>query len=128
MVGLLVAGVAAAADIGAVPGQTSASIAVVRVGLQAGIEIAGLLVPGGQMTGRDSIVRMAPWTAGPEAIVMRAAASGSMVTIMDTAAVALALVLTQTVVDSAMVIVIIVVMTTPSALPPGADSLKGVFQ
>ena len=115
----------AAADIGAVPGQTSASIAVVRVGLQAGIEIVGLLVPGGQMTDRDSIVRMAPWTAGPEAIVTPAAASGPMVTIMDTAAVSLALVLTQTVVDSA---VVIVAMTTPSALPPGADSLKGVFQ
>ena len=53
---------------------------------------------------------------------MPAAASGPMVTIMDTAAVALALVLTQTVVDSA---VVIVAMTTPSALPLGADPFSG---
>ena len=119
---------AAEADIGIVSGRTGISIAAVRLGLRAGIGTVGLTAPGGQVTDRYSIMRMAPWTAGPEAIVMLAAASGPMVTIMDTAAVALALVLTQTVVDSAVVIVIIVAMTTPSALPPGADSLKGVFQ
>lgn len=126
MVGLLVADAEAAASIGAVPGQTGVSIAVVRV--QAGIGIAGLPVPGDQMTGRHSIMRKVPWTAGPEAIIIPAAASGPMVTTMAMAAVVLALVLTQTFVDSAVVIVAIAVMTIPSALLPGADQLMGLLQ
>ena len=119
--------VAAEADIGIVPGRTGISIAAARLGLRAEIGTVGLTAPGGQVTDRYSIVRMAPWTAGPEAIVIPAAASGPMVTTMAVATAVLALVLTQTVADSAVVIVIIVAMTTPSALPPSVDPLMGVF-
>ena len=119
--------VAAEADIGIVPGPTGISIAAAGLGLQAGTGIVGLTVPGGLVTDRHSIVRMAPWTAGPEAIVIPAAASGPMVTTMAVATAVLALVLTQTVVGSAAVIVIIVVTITPSAPPPGVDSSTGAF-
>ena len=119
--------VAAEADIGIVPGPTGISIAAARLGLQAGTGIVGLTVPGGLVTDRHSIVRMAPWTAGPEAIVIPAAASGPMVTTMAVATAVLALVLTQTVVGSAAVIVTIVVTITPSAPPPGVDSSMGAF-
>ena len=128
MAGLRVTGVAAVAGIGAVPGQIGASIAVARPGLQAGIGIVDLPVSSGpQRTGRHSIVRMAPWTAGPEVTVISPAASAPMVTIVVMAAVALVLVLMPTVMDSAAVIVAIVAMTTPSALHPGADLLMGAF-
>ena len=117
----------AEADIGIVPGQTGISIAAARLGLRAGIGTVGLTVPGGQVTDRYSIVRMVPWTVGPEAIVIPAAASGPMVTTMAVATAVLALVLMQTVAGSAAVIVTIAAMTTPSALPPSVDPLMGVF-
>ena len=98
------------------------------VAAEADIGIVGLTVPGGQVTDRHSIVRMVPWTAGPEAIVIPAAASGPVVTTMAVAAAALALVLTRTVVGSAAVIVVIVAMATPSALPPSVDPLMCVLQ
>ena len=119
--------VAAEADIGIIPGQTGISIAAARLGLRAGIGTVGLTVPDGQVTDRYSIVRMVPWTVGPEAIVIPAAANGPMVTTMAVATAVLALVLTQTVAGSAAVIVIIAAMTTPSALPPSVDPLMGVF-
>ena len=119
--------VAAEADIGIVPGPTGISIAAARLGLQAGTGIVGLTVPGGLVTDRHSIVRMAPWTAGPEAIVIPAAASGPMVTTMAVAAAVPALVLMQIVVGSAAVIAAIVVTITPSAPPPGVDSSMGAF-
>ena len=119
--------VAAEADIGIVPGPTGISIAAARLGLQAGTGIVGLTVPGGLVTDRHSIMRMAPWTAGPEAILIPAAASGPVVTTMAVAAAVPALVLMQTVVGSAAVIAAIVVTITPSAPHPGADSLMGAF-
>ena len=97
------------------------------VAAEADIGIVGLTVPGGQVTDRHSIVRMVPWTAGPEAIVIPAAASGPVVTTMAVAAAALALVLMQIVVGSAAVIAAIVVTITPSAPPPGVDSSMGAF-
>ena len=120
MVVLLVADVA---GIGAIPAQIGASIAAARSVLQAGIGIIGLPVSGGpQMVGRLSIVRMVPWTAGPEGIVIPAAASVPTVVTMGMATVALAPVSMLIVVDSVAVIAVTVVMTTPSALPPSADS------
>lgn len=116
---------AAAADIGAVPAQTGALITAARPGLQVEIGIAGLPVPGGQMTDRHSIVRMVPWMAGPEAIVMPTVAGVSMVMTMGTATVAPAPVLMQTVGDSAAVIATIAVTIILSALLPGADPFSG---
>lgn len=128
MAGLRVTGVAAVAGIGAVPGQIGASIAVARPGLQAGIGIVDLPVSSGpQRTDWHSIARMAPWTAGPEDIVILAAASGPTVIATVMAAVVLALVLMLTVMDSVVVIAAIVVTITPSALHPGADSSMGAF-
>ena len=128
MVGLRVVDVVAGADIGAVLARTGALVVVARAGLQAGIGIVDLPVPGGpQRTDRHSIARMAPWTAGPEDIVILAAASGPTVIATVMAAVVLALVLMLTVMDSVVVIAAIVVTITPSALHPGADSSMGAF-
>ena len=124
MVGLRVVDVVAGADIGAVLARTGALIVVAG----AGIGIVDLPVPGGpQRTDRHSIARMAPWTAGPEDIVILAAASGPTVIAKVMAAVVLALVLMLTVMDSVVVIAAIVVTITPSALHPGADSSMGAF-
>ena len=124
MVGLLVADVAAAVDIGVVPAQTGALIVVARAVLQAGVGIVDLPVSSGpQRTDQYSIARMAPWTAGPESIVIPATASGS--TVMTV--VALAPVSMLIVVDSAAVIAATAVMTTPSAPLLSADPLMGAF-
>ena len=128
MVGLLVADVAAAVDIGVVPAQTGALIVVAMVGLQAKIGVVDLPVSSGpQRTDWHSIARMAPWTAGPEVTVVPAAASGPTVMATVMVAVALALVLMPTVMDSVVVIAAIAAMTTPSVLPPGVDSSMGVL-
>ena len=124
MVGLRVVDVVAGADIGAVLARTGALIVVAG----AGIGIVDLPVPGGpQRTGRHSIARMAPWTAGPEDIVILAAASGTTVIATVMATVALALVLMPTVMDSVVVIAVIVVTITLSALHLGSDSPMGAF-